>query len=160
MPPELLVIIPCSAVKTAMAVGSALPAGELYAAGSYHRMCRRAGEALIRCGGELRVLSAKFGLIALEDRIAPYDLRVGQPGSVDGQQLRRQVQILGLERAKTVIVLAGRAYAQPVAEVWPAVLRPLAGTRGIGEQRGRLSRIANVQDPLATAAAYAGHAEL
>jgi hypothetical protein len=72
--------------------------------------------------------------------IEPYDLRAGQPGAVTAQAVGAQADALGILNAE-VIVLAGRAYASIVLEVWPRAVDVLAGTRGIGQQLARLAAI-------------------
>ena len=54
------------------------PAGEMYV-GSYDRACARAAAAR---GGRVLIISAKHGLLDPATVIEPYDLRMGQPGSV------------------------------------------------------------------------------
>jgi hypothetical protein len=49
-----------------------------------------------------------------------------------------------------VVVLAGRRYAGALSSVWPRAVRPLDGTRSMGEQLQRLAAIA--RDGLAAAA--------
>ena len=136
MTTEPVVVVPCSARKAPRAVA---PAGEMYV-GSYHRMARRAAEALTRNGGLVLVLSARFGLVRLDQEIEHYDLTVGEPGTVVASMLRRQAAGLGVAHA-TVTVLAGRAYAQLARQVWPNAHTPLLGARGIGEQRAILAAI-------------------
>ncbi|MFD3728842.1 hypothetical protein [Streptomyces sp. NPDC058671] len=49
---------------------------------------------------------------------------------------------------RPVGALGGRAYVQAVAQMRPDILQPLAGCRGIGEQRARLARLARDEQPL------------
>lgn len=129
-----LVIVPCGGKK----LDRPASAGELYT-GSYHRATRRAAAAL----GPRRVLilSALHGLVELHRTIEPYDLRMGQAGSVTAEILRGQAEQLGEAGAGDVVVLAGRAYARPVLAVWPHAQDVLAGTAGIGDQLGRLKAL-------------------
>jgi hypothetical protein len=130
-PADEIVIVPCGGKK----VGTAAPAGEMYV-GSYHRAARRAAEAH---GGRVLILSAKYGLLPLDRVIGPYELRMGQPGSVTAGDVAGQAFALGVLGASRVTVFAGRAYADVVAAVWPHAKRPLDGTRGIGEQLARMA---------------------
>lgn len=130
-----LVVVPCGGAKR----DHRSPAGELYT-GSYHRMCRRAAEAL--GARRILILSALHGLVELDTELDPYDLRMGQPGSVRVDEVVIQAGRLGELGAEDVIVLAGAAYATVAAGVWPSAGLPLAGTRGIGEQLSRLSAMA------------------
>lgn len=136
--PDEVVIVPCGGKK----LPTAAPAGELYV-GSYHRACRRAAAAR---GGRLLILSAKHGLLDPATVIDPYDLTMGQPGSVTVATVRGQAALLGILDAR-VTVLAGTRYADVVSSVWPDADRPLAGTRGIGEQLSALKSIATMPKP-------------
>ncbi|MEU4932072.1 DUF6884 domain-containing protein [Streptomyces yokosukanensis] len=119
-------------------------AGELYV-GSYHRAMRRAADVLTRGGrgGRVLIMSAKWGLVELDRHILNYDLKAGNPGTVDGETLRRQAHELGIAGA-AVTVLGGRAYVSLAGEVWSDLDTPLAGSRGIGDQ---LARLADIYDP-------------
>ncbi|MDJ0345522.1 hypothetical protein QMK19_33800 [Streptomyces sp. H10-C2] len=148
---ERVVIVPCGGRKAVRADGPrkgepipVLPAGEMYV-GSYHRAARRAADALTRGGrsGRVLILSAKHGLVELAEWIITYELRAGDPGTVDGEALRKQAHELGISGA-AVTVLGGRAYVDLAREAFPDLDAPLAGTRGIGEQ---LARLAAIYDP-------------
>lgn len=132
--PPRIIIVPCGGAK----LSEPAPAGAMYI-GSYHAATRRAAEAL---GGELWILSAKYGFLRPTETIEPYDLRMGQPGSVTPEELRRQAEEYGIARAEDVTILAGWAYAAPAVLVWPHAKLPLAGTRGMGHQLQVLARIA------------------
>lgn len=132
-----VVIVPCSVRK----LGHRAPAGELYL-GGHHSLARRAADALTAEGGTVLILSARYGLVTLDEVIEPYDLRMGEPGSITAAELRAQAARLQLDGAEDVTVLAGAVYAAAVRAIWPHAVNPLAGTRGIGEQRGRLAALA------------------
>ncbi|MGC5000587.1 DUF6884 domain-containing protein [Streptomyces sp. DT195] len=132
-----LVIIPCGSTK----LDRKAPAGELYV-GSYHRSCREAADALTADGGTILVLSALYGFVTLDQEIEPYDLRMGQPGSVTVEQLRRQAREMGVDGAQEVVVLAGETYTDAVLQVWPDASTPLAGLGGMGYQRQYLAALA------------------
>ncbi|MFK0047903.1 DUF6884 domain-containing protein [Streptomyces sp. NPDC090741] len=127
-PRPRLIVVPCSMRKSGQAVA---PAGEMYT-GSYHLAARKAAFAL--CGEESRplILSAKYGLLRLEDRILDYDLKAGQAGTVTAAGLRRQAHHLAVSGCRTT-VLAGKQYAEIARHVWPDLHHPLAGARGIGD---------------------------
>ncbi|MFD8155346.1 DUF6884 domain-containing protein [Streptomyces sp. NPDC059720] len=148
---ERVVIVACGGRKAVYADGvrKGQPvigerAGELYV-GSYHRAMRRAADALTQGGrsGRVLILSAKYGLVELSQHLLNYNLKAGDPGTVDGETLRRQAHELGISGA-AVTVLGGRAYVELAREVWDDFAAPLAGTRGIGEQ---LARLAAIYDP-------------
>jgi hypothetical protein len=84
----------------------------------------------------------RAGRLPLDRVIAPYDLRIGQPGSITPAALRRQAEQLHLVDEPRVIVLAGRSYSTAALAVWPAAATPLAGAGGLGRQLARLAVIA------------------
>lgn len=136
--PKRLVIVSCGGVKREHPTD----AHNLYI-GNYFKAARRAADALIRGENDYQViLSAKYGLLDLHDVIAPYEMRMGQPGAVSVDTIAYQAGQLGLVDTPEVIVLAGRAYADVVTAVWPHARRPLDGTAGIGEQLHRLAGVA------------------
>ncbi|MFG3415833.1 DUF6884 domain-containing protein [Streptomyces althioticus] len=132
-----LVIIPCGSAK----LDHKAPAGELYV-GPYHRSCRDAADALTAEGGTVLILSARYGLVTLDQEIEPYDLRMGQLGSVTVEQLREQARDLGADAAENVIILGGEAYTNAALQVWPQAATPLAGLSGMGYQRQYLAEVA------------------
>ncbi|WP_413808148.1 DUF6884 domain-containing protein [Streptomyces sp. OE57] len=134
--PARVIVIPCGAAK----LPHAAAAGELYI-GSFHRACARAADALARPGTTVLVLSALYGLVTLDRVLDPYDLRMGQPGSVTGDQLRAQARELGMDRATEVVVLAGSAYTAAARQVWPTATAPLEGAGGMGYQLQRLKAL-------------------
>ncbi|RKE02981.1 DUF6884 domain-containing protein [Streptomyces sp. TLI_171] len=130
-----IVVVGCGKTKQPRRVS----AGALYT-GSFHGACRATGVELLHGGGRMYILSAAHGLLDLDTEIDPYDLTVGDPGSVDADIVRRQVLARGLERAE-VTVLAGRPYVDLARAAWPNLDAPLSGARGIGEMRQRLAHI-------------------
>lgn len=141
-----LVVIPCGVAKAR----HRSPAGLLYTSG-VHRLAQRAARALTG-PDSIRILSAKHGLLPLDQLVDPYDLRLGEPESVTPDELREQAGKQGLLGRPDVVVLAGRDYTRLVLEVFPHAVAPLAGTGGIGDQRHRLARIA-AGEPLDSVAA-------
>ncbi|WP_327419356.1 DUF6884 domain-containing protein [Streptomyces sp. NBC_01233] len=135
--PGPVVVIPCGAAK----LDRPAPAGQLYT-GSYHRACARAAAALTADGGTVLVLSALYGLTPLDRVIDPYDLRMGEAGSITPEQLREQARTLGLDQAAEVVILAGATYTAAALEVWPHASTPLAGLGGMGYQLQHLAAVA------------------
>jgi hypothetical protein len=134
--PGRVIVIPCGASK----LTTAAAAGDLYI-GSFHRACARAADALATPGATVLVLSALYGLVTLDRVLDPYELRMGQPGSVTGDELRAQARTLGLDRATEVVVLAGAAYTTAARQVWPHASAPLEGAGGMGSQLQRLKAL-------------------
>lgn len=124
----MLVLIPCGGKKREMPC----PAGNLYI-GSYFKGCL--GYALsITEPPNILILSAKYGLLALGDRVSPYDLRMGSPGCVTAQLVREQAETRGVLTSERVVALGGVDYLDVVREVWPLAETPMVGTGGIGKQ--------------------------
>ena len=74
-----LVLIPCSGAK----LDHPAPAGQLYT-GSLHVLARRAADRIVTDhGGRVMVLSAKHGLIGLEQIVAPYDTTFSRRDPMD-----------------------------------------------------------------------------
>jgi hypothetical protein len=140
-------VVPCSARKAA----APAPARDLYT-GAMFTHSLAAAEALARWdrqqGREARilVLSARHGLVTLDQVIAPYDRKIGDPGSVTPARLAGQAWQLGLRadgdgwaRSPEVYSLCPAAYY----DVLSSALQRLGvypqdcyeGTAGIGDQR-------------------------
>lgn len=153
--PQRLVIVACGARKKDTFEA---PAGAMYT-GSYHRAARRAADAITTPDTRIMILSAAYGLLDLDDVIMRYERRLGQRYAITTQGLREQAEQLGLTDTAEVVVLAPAAYADMAAHVWPHAQRPLAGTRGIGDQMARFAALATgrttVADLLGTAPATA-----
>lgn len=132
----MLVIIPCGQRKQTVTCA----AGEMYT-GPYHRACRRYADMLLaQGGGSILILSALHGLLLFSDRIAPYNLHMGQPGSVTALLVRQQAEKRGMLLEDRVIALGGAGYRKVCQGVWPHCETPLAGKGGIGKQLGWLKR--------------------
>ncbi|HKA75323.1 MAG TPA: hypothetical protein VKE26_26205 [Xanthobacteraceae bacterium] len=124
-----LILLACGAKKQTCPV----PAGELYT-GAYFQACRQV--ALNLPHDQMRIVSARHGLLRLQEMVAPYDQRLGQPGAVTSADLYQQAVAQQLLGARTVLVLGGQAYVAIVRSVWPRVEHPLHG--GIGQQLAQL----------------------
>ena len=128
--PEL-VVIPCGSRK----LDQPARAADLYI-GSYHRACRRAADALRP--DRLLILSARYGLVDLDDVVEPYDTPHGATDAVTSQLILEQATLRGIARLDPVVALGGARHVRLIHSVWPHALTPLAGTRGMGEQMARL----------------------
>jgi hypothetical protein len=155
------VIVSCGAEK----LDHRAPAGEMYV-GSYHRAARRAAAVLTRPDRTL-ILSARHGLLRLDDLIDPYEMRMTNPAAVSPRLVARQMRDLGIARPGTrIVVLAGKDYSSmiraavrelhaprrpdqvPLTPGQLAVDLPLLDTRGIGDQLSVFARIASGDDPV------------
>jgi hypothetical protein len=124
-----LVVIPCGSSK----LPHRAPARELYV-GAYFRACLRYAELRAPRGlGAILVLSARHGLVRLTDELSPYELRMGQPGSVTPDILLVQARSFGMLYSPRVEVLGGQAYIAAARRVWPEAVAPVPRV-GIGRQ--------------------------
>jgi hypothetical protein len=124
---DAIVVVGCGARKAAQPT----TADKLYL-GSYHRAALRAALALVPRERVL-ILSARYGLLGLDDLVEPYELRLGQPGAIQAAELRDQAARRGLA-GRPLVALCGAAYATLLQEVWAEVATPLAGVGGLGRQ--------------------------
>lgn len=143
---RLVVVVPCSAAKRPGILdddGNAITAGDRYV-GAFHRYARRHAA---RLGADVLILSALHGLVPLDRPVADYDVTIAGEWSVANARggrikLRAQARQHGLTDPTTVVVsFCPTRYTELLLEAIPNALTPLAGARGIGEQRGRIARI-------------------
>ncbi|MGW5277218.1 DUF6884 domain-containing protein [Streptomyces sp. NPDC004044] len=133
--PEL-VVIPCGSRK----LGRSARAADMYV-GSYHRACRKAADALQP--DRLLILSARHGLLDLDDVIEPYDTPHGAADAITAQDLLKQAAMRDIVLLDPVVALGGARHVSLVRTIWPHARTPLAGTRGMGEQMSRLAALRN-----------------
>jgi hypothetical protein len=122
-----IVIVACGAKK----LDRPASARRLYT-GSYFQACLDYALTLAKAK-DVFIISAKYGLVGLNDVIEPYNKRLGDPFSVTEFSLATQAEQLGL-LAKKVMVVGGREYAGLCRKVWKRVEAPLEGKGGLGEQ--------------------------
>ncbi|AYD84264.1 hypothetical protein SEA_SIZEMORE_57 [Mycobacterium phage Sizemore] len=135
-----IVVVPCGAQK----LDTAAPAGELYTSAHFALVLRAARRLAAEQAGRVFILSALHGLVDPADVLAPYDVKMGDPGSIQpaaiADQLRR------IRRPTTITTLLPRAYAQALdvaAELAGAgdLVDLYADAPGIGYQRGVAARL-------------------
>lgn len=153
------VIVPCSGAK---ADGEHLPARERYT-GSLHRLALRAALALTD-EDHVRIASARYGLLRLNDDTEPYDLRLDAQTVAEARLWRTRVQIaagdiwnswcaldpaVGFSTLRTdaprAVLLTPTLYSLRLYEashfIARVASRPLEGCTGIGEMRHVLATI-------------------
>lgn len=142
--PQLVVVIPCSGDK---APGLYTEAGTLFTAaerytGAFHRYARHHAE---RIGADrVMILSAAYGLLNLGDLCPDYEKKITDKDSIVSTpgKLAHQALAFGLlDHDVRVVSLCPAAYSAELARAIPDLVQPLAGSRGIGEQRGRIARL-------------------
>lgn len=136
-----LVIIPCGGSKLA----GRHRARDLYT-GGYFAACLR--YALRVTGPEdVRILSARYGLVRLDEPVDSYELRLGQPGAVSTHSLTVQARAQGIAGSGAVIALGGKAYTAAARTVWPHAVNPIEGLPGIGYQLQALKALTAASGP-------------
>jgi uncharacterized protein DUF6884 len=114
-----LVIVPCGARKLAEPASAGRPD-----TGSYHRPCRRPAAALTT-PERMLILSSLHGLLPLARVIAPYELRMGQPGSIDaGALLRHAVELDMVDEQPTPSPRRPRSQRAVLAQIARAGVLP------------------------------------
>lgn len=147
-----LVIIPCAAAK----VDGAATARELYSSANFAHVLRSAEAHAASTAAELGVttevviLSARYGLVSLDQSLASYDVKMGDAGCITAAGLAEQVADLAPAVIESLLPAAYRdALAAAVAELndddaneWISFLDVYEAAPGIGFQRGVASSLA------------------
>jgi len=126
---RLIIIISCGAKK----VAGEHKARDLYV-GAYFRA--QLAYALSRVPAEqVFVLSAKYGLVRLGDELEAYDLRMGEPGSVEPMYVGLQAEEVFKIGGDRVVALGGAGYVHFCRRVFgDDIETPLEGRGGLGQQ--------------------------
>ena len=133
-------IIACSGAKAS----EPAPARDLYTGAMFRHTLPAALAAAGWCEdhgipARVLILSARHGLIGLDQVTDPYDVKMGDPGSVTPDTLARQARQLGITLGHVVCAFLPRPYLARLGEALRSAgvtLRDMyQGTRGIGEQR-------------------------
>lgn len=140
--PGITYIIPCGGAK----LDRAAPARALYVGAMFRHTldnatrCAALDEAAGYGPARVLILSARHGLVDPDQILEPYDLQIGQPGSIPAATLTAQALEWGIDWGSQVYALLPRPYLARLDEA----LRALdvyvqdvyqAATAGIGEQR-------------------------
>lgn len=73
------------------------------------------------------ICSAKFGLLKLNQTVPDYNLKMGDPGSVEVAKLKRQRKDLKLP--SNPLVVGGGKYLEVLRKVFPKLEAPFAGAK-------------------------------
>jgi hypothetical protein len=145
--PTTWFVIPCAAEK----VDRATTAAELYTSHQFRYTLRKVlteAAATERAGlGPVRVLilSAAHGLLELDDVVGPYDLKMGERGSVTAEAVANQADALGITFGHQVYAFLPAVYRDVLtAAMWSldvATQDVYEAAPGIGYQRGVLASL-------------------
>jgi hypothetical protein len=120
-----LILVGCCAEK----LSRVAPARELYRSALF----RKAAAWADRNGDEWRVISAAYGLIKADQKLAPYDCPMSRLSQDDrarwSRGVARHLDTIADGGELRVTLLAGRSYAGwvPLVQPWCTVEQPLAG---------------------------------
>jgi hypothetical protein len=135
-----LAIIPCGARKRE----GRHAARDLYV-GPYFRAALRWAET---AGADrVLILSAKHGLLGLDEEVDAYDLTFGQPGAVDAGKVEQQAYLRLVRHARPVECVGGAAYRRMVRQVWPWATSPVEGCTSMGAHLRVLSQLSREERP-------------
>jgi hypothetical protein len=151
------VIIPCSAAK----LNFAAPAAELYTGSMFKDSLETARKMF--SDDKIFILSAKHGLVSLDTVLAPYDVKLGNASAVEWNTISVQLRELGITGDVLSLLpkdyhallsrsLEGAGRGAPIRSHGIQLENFYEGSKGIGEQKGRLSQLrkdaeASVGDP-------------
>lgn len=111
-------VIACGAAKAA----APRRARELYTGSAFRHFLGAAeaeAAATIRDLGtdaKVLILSALHGLVELDETVAPYDVKMGAPGSVSAPVLAAQLLTLGIGQDDELCAMLPKAYRELLAE--------------------------------------------
>jgi len=114
----MIIVIPCGAKK----LNRPAMAKDMYT-GSYALMCKRYARTLAP-DSQIFILSAKYGLLRMNDKITPYSLTLGEAGAVTPSLVRRQAQEMGIA-AEDCIAIGGVRYTSLCKAVFANCKTPL-----------------------------------
>lgn len=124
----MIALVACGATKRA----EACKAGEMYRGAMV--TCALRWARTITDEGHIYIVSARYGLVAHDEVIEPYQLRLGQPGAVGPTTIRRQAMNLGILH-DAAVVAGGKDYVALVRAAWVGPVRvPFGAERGHTKQ--------------------------
>ncbi|MEU3452291.1 DUF6884 domain-containing protein [Micromonospora sp. NPDC006766] len=134
-------VIPCGGAKLTRRA----PARDLYLGSLFRHTldnaerCARLDTETLDQPARVLILSAKYGLVELDEVLEPYDLRMDAPGSITADALAAQAGALGIDWGAEVYALLPRPYLARLDEalrsldVWVQDVYEACG--GNGDQR-------------------------
>lgn len=131
------VIIPCGGAK----LEEPAPARELYTGSMFRDQLNTA--LTMTTPDQIRILSAKHGLLELDQIVEPYDVKMGQKASIATETLTAQLaEILPKNETYVIDALLPKAYAAALeAATGDWIENHFEGCAGIGYQKAVLKKI-------------------
>lgn len=142
---RVLIVVACGATK----LDHPAPAETLYCSGHFALMLRaarsEAADTARVCGGSagVAILSALHGLVDPTTLLAPYNLKMGQPGSITAPRVAAQLRAIA---PNEIVAMLPAAYLRVLTDAVGtlddaglagiAVLDAFEAAPGIGYQRG------------------------
>lgn len=117
----MIVVVPCGAKKRS----GRWPAKHLYLPTGFRRQYMQTALEFTT-PDKIFILSAKYGLLGLEDVVDSYDITLASPDSIMVDVVREQARRRGILAEVPLLLLRGR-YLAFAAAVWPVHRAPLAG---------------------------------
>jgi hypothetical protein len=132
-----MVIIPCGASK----LSQPAKAADLYTGSMFADALRTA--RTMTSDENIRILSAKHGLVRLDHVLEPYEMKMSDKDSVTG--FRLVMQLVGLQFEGTIHALLPKQYLSRMTSAANAVnatvINHYEGCAGIGYQKSRLKQL-------------------
>jgi hypothetical protein len=139
-----IVVIPCGAQK----LDEPAPAELLYTSQHFQLTLRAARRLAEDQGARVFILSALHGLVDPSTVLEPYDVKMGDAGSIKPAAIAEQLAAI---RPTTITTLLPRAYRLALVRAGAVVTDMYADAPGIGYQRGVAAQIlASRQHAVAT----------
>ncbi len=129
-----IVVVPCGAQKRE----TAAPADQLYTSQHFRLTYRAACKVAEDQDARVFILSALHGLVEPSAVLEPYDIKMGDAGSIKPPAIAEQLAAIN---ATTITTLLPRAYRQALEAAGADVVDLYASAPGIGYQRAIASRI-------------------
>ncbi len=129
-----IVVVPCGAQK----LDTAAPADQLYTSQHFQLTYRAARKIAEDQGARVFILSALHGLVEPSAVLDPYDVKMGDAGSIKPAALAEQLAAIN---ATTITTLLPRAYRLAMVRAGAVVTDMYANAPGIGYQRGVAARL-------------------
>jgi len=136
-------IVPCGANKQSTPVA----ARNLYTSNHFQQTLAKVEAEAAESDAEVFILSAGYGLLRLDDVVAPYDTKMGDSASVSAEVIAEQALDLGIDYGSDVYAFLPSAYLKVLTagldalDVFPQDV--YEGASGIGVHRRIVTVMSN-----------------